>query len=480
MLACNSRSCLFLFIFLLIFSTGNPYVTAQDAWAIHSPQIGCGISRKKSVPKPYEYLKELGQQANEQWKSADNASAVVQNLTSVFSAVDSFFLIEVIDEILQDDALLEEVMRASYRNVTGFLKIVLVSGGKEAWKLRLHVWEKKELEFPHNHKWDFFSKIMAGYLIQDIYQPIEGNAATKKYIEREPVSLMPIAPDGQLPCPCRDNYILASKNSYDASLFACQVNTIGLEVTQQNLIGVGESYFMPNHLIHTITPGKDAITFVFTSDQVTNNSSVFVPEDTPESRLTKYAPSITKEELVQELHLVKKVLGRLALASNYLPELIDPEHHYYNKKDALFQTPTWRSTFLSLAPITVVTQLTDEEKKQYIVSADADGKALVGDQKAMHGKEYLFVLLDGVMYATLKDFEHTTQNLICHTSFTDYACVDSPGVLHFDAQGDLVIIEAYSGHYAPTLAHMEIALDYLKSQGVATEKTVITGYRDRF
>ncbi len=459
---------------LTFFTTAYSGVTSMGEWAIYTPQNTLRSFSGETQTGSYEKLKSLGEQANLAWH-ANSKKVLVADMSKIFSPITPAFMIEVIDQILKDDALLSKVVAASYRNATGFLKIVLVENGTKSWKIRLHVWKQGEKEYPHNHKWDFYSKILAGYLEQTIY-----NVSQKECKDTvcckicEPVSLMPKLPNGDLPCPCRDNYVLTAKSNA-----VSEYDSVYLGVNNRVILGTGESYFMPSHLVHTIAPGKKAITFVFTSEQVDDNSDVFVPENIDAS-LKKYAPSVTKTELASELRSIKNILQGLSISAKYLPEMVDLDHKYYDKNDTIFNEPNWRSKFLvNSVPRGTVVQLSESEKKNYAVSISTQGDFLVGGKKLQQNSELLFVLFDGVMYVAPKDFGHNSKNLICHTSFTDYAPVESAGVLHFDHELKLQKIEAYSGHYAPAIENMQSVINYLKELGYDTTNVLITGYIDR-
>lgn len=458
---------------LTFFTTAYSGVTSMGEWEINTPQNTLRLFTGDAQSGSYEKLKNLGEQANLYWKN--NQKNMVAGMTTIFSPITSNFMVDIINQILNDDALLTKVAAASYRNATGFLKIVLVENGTKSWKIRLHVWKQGEKEYPHNHKWDFYSKILAGYLEQTIYNV--GKQECKDTVRCkicEPVSLMPKLPNGDLPCPCRDSYQLATKINA-----LSEYDSVYLGVNNRVILGTGESYFMPNNLVHTIAPGKKAITFVFTSEQVNDNSDVFVPEAIDAS-LKKYAPSVTKEELSKELCYIKNILQGLCVSPKYLPEMIDLEHRYYDKNDAIFNEPNWRNNFLvSSASRGLVVQFSDTEKKKYEVSVSDRGEILVGGKKLQSNSELLFVIFDGVMYAAPKDFAHNATQLICHTSFTDYASVESAGVLHFDSALRLQKIEAYSGHYAPSIGNMQVAINFLKTRGYDITNVLATEYIDR-
>lgn len=453
----------------------DSFITDKNGWYICSPGFHSSFEQKKQRATSSGFVAQLidmGAKADTAWLHATDKKEFIIAMRDIFAQVDSDFLINVIDEVLNDNLLLEQVMQASYKNATGFLKVVLIEGKEHPWKLRLHVWQEKE--FPHNHKWDFYSKIISGYLRQDIYVPTthQEDPTAQLYQVREPISLMPAREDGTPACPCRDTYALQIKGD--------RYPTTCMRIASSDIIGRGESYVMPYHLTHRIVPGRGAISFVFTSRTQNENSEVFIPFDRAGCDLVCNAPSVTLQELRDELLRVKQYLQQLQIRVQYLPEMIDVQHRWFNPTDrVLFATDDWRSTVAcDCSLLKPVKQLTDKEKEEFIVAID-NGNITIGDQPVDNDQEYLFVLVDDIMYAAIKDFHHKAPALICHTSFSDYGPVASAGVLKFDTHGVLQVIEAYSGHYGPALEHMYAARAHLQSLGMQTDHVLCTTYYDR-
>jgi hypothetical protein len=460
---------------IVITNSITPIITSHQEWFIYSP-LEKTNPHKSITHNHYNFksLQYLGQQAHQLWGEIQNRSDLTIQLQNLFTNITKDSLSTIIDEILNNDELLDQVTKASYRNVTGFLKIVLAQDDVNSWKIRLHVWQEKEKkEFPHNHKWDFFSKIISGYLLQEIYEESQdqNDYPSITYNIFEPVSLMPILPTGEAPCPCRDDYILSN--------VSIKPKTRSLSITSKNIIAAGESYFMPYHLIHSITPGRNAISLIFTSDKVRDNSEVFVPNFIDSNNLKYHAPSITKEELTAELLSIKNILHQLHIHQRYLPEVIHQDHYYYRTNNPEnSQDSTWPRS-VTYDHYTRVIQLKDS-LSDFMVSANDHGNALINNKPIEHANEYLFVLFGNNMYAAPKIFHpQELDSAIFHSSFTDYGPVSSAGVLHLDDDGKLLAIEAFSGHYEPSVKNMEIAKKYLETIGINTIDTVIMPYYDR-
>ena len=275
-----------------------------DQWAMFMPQKDTVAQQNhQSHQSAYMYLEDLGRQAHSYWLQQTQLEDKITFYHELFSTVNAAFLISVIDEILKSDEIITRITQTSYKNITGFLKIVLVSSDKESWKLRLHIWQEDGIEDLHNHKWDFYSKIIQGTIIQDTYTIANNYIDRKnsqKYSIREPISLMPQDVHGKKPCPCRDLYSLKSSNNF-AYLYK----------SSSTIISENFSYYMPYDLIHTIKPSQDAVTFVFTSEQVQENSNVFLLNSQYQKmEIQRYAPSITKQEIQAALINLKNKLER--------------------------------------------------------------------------------------------------------------------------------------------------------------------------
>lgn len=272
-------------MYLFLTSFLSAQIINHKSWVMYQPDIISSFNR----------LCSLGERAHIIWSDNDNLIDMTNKLAENFYEVDDKFLINVIDEILNSPEKLEKVTKDSYRNVLGFLKLVLISDGKSSWKLRVHIWDHDGTEDLHNHKWDFFSKVIFGTLTQGLYS-IDSSGSNPEailYSVREPVSLMPALEDGSLPCPCRDNYALSHKDSIEDYKHLFKISSTD--------ISIGNSYFMRANLIHTINPTRDSVTFVFTSQQIRENSEVFLPMHS-NIHIERHAPSVTEAEVREELY----------------------------------------------------------------------------------------------------------------------------------------------------------------------------------
>ncbi|WP_256923493.1 hypothetical protein [Streptomyces sp. 13-12-16] len=79
-----------------------------------------------------------------------------------------------IGQIISDKAALADMAARSYYHANNFLKVVLLAGDKNPWKLRLHLWHPQPdasgtiTEDIHSHRWDFTTALVVGeYFAQE-------------------------------------------------------------------------------------------------------------------------------------------------------------------------------------------------------------------------------------------------------------------------------------------------------------------------
>lgn len=100
------------------------------------------------------------------------------------------FVSRVVCELLESDDLLRRTASISYVHQLGFSKFILGASSKYGTQLRLHHWtgEPSILEEDiHNHRADFYSKVLAGGLEHTFFTPKAGNGLFKyKYLFADP------------------------------------------------------------------------------------------------------------------------------------------------------------------------------------------------------------------------------------------------------------------------------------------------------
>jgi hypothetical protein len=83
-----------------------------------------------------------------------------------------------VEALLADDLRLQRAAQGSYRHTLGFEKILIAQGRASGPSFRLHIWwprtdatnENAELRV-HSHRWDFESRVLAGSLMTEVYEP---------------------------------------------------------------------------------------------------------------------------------------------------------------------------------------------------------------------------------------------------------------------------------------------------------------------
>lgn len=79
-----------------------------------------------------------------------------------------------IGQVCSDEGVLADICARSYHHANNFLKVVLLAGNENPWKLRLHMWHPQPnatgtiTEDVHSHRWDFTTALVAGeYFAQE-------------------------------------------------------------------------------------------------------------------------------------------------------------------------------------------------------------------------------------------------------------------------------------------------------------------------
>ena len=169
-------------------------------------------------------------------------------------------------------------------------------------------------------------------------------------------------------------------------------------------------------------------------------------------------------------------MGCLVVQPKYLPEMVDSAHGYL-RLDQVRSEQHWRDQ-LGLINTKKVVQLSKAFLVDYRLSVN-EGAVRFGNQPVTAQQDYLFVIFDNQVFLAPKDFHHESPYLICHSSFTDYGPVQSAGVIRFNEAQKVVKVEPYSGHYAPSLENMNIALDIFAAKQLDICNAEIVSFADR-
>ncbi|UOX90006.1 hypothetical protein MUY14_05050 [Amycolatopsis sp. FBCC-B4732] len=118
------------------------------------------VSARPTLPEIDHQLHSAGE------RGADalfrRGEEVVRRLT------DPAELRSLVEQVLADETRLARIAARSYYHANNFLKVVLMGGAGDTWKLRLHVWHPQpagatlKQEDVHSHRWDFTTAIVLG------------------------------------------------------------------------------------------------------------------------------------------------------------------------------------------------------------------------------------------------------------------------------------------------------------------------------
>ena len=238
----------------------------------------------------------------------EHAAQARDALQHVFSCK---HIADVIEDVLSNEYLLERIAARSYRNVQGFLKVVLAQNEDDAeggWKIRLHKWSRqRQCEAPHTHKWDFYSCVLRGELRQHIYikstldtpSTPTADVECKPYYEREPTFSA-----GETMEPgcttCRGVYCISSPTETSVQLVPAASNL---------LLQKGDSYYMPRDTVHAVDPQEDAVSLVFTYPFASINSKVYIVQEHGDAPRERQASNVSTRELEVELRNLASMLN---------------------------------------------------------------------------------------------------------------------------------------------------------------------------
>jgi len=185
-------------------------------------------------PLTHDCLAQLGR-VLESLPADESPTTISGNLELVNRVAQRDYFVPLIEEIVGDPHLLSDVASRSYRHVNYFDKIVLVGSDKlHGYRLTLHLWcppfNQKELkkESLHDHRFSFWSVILAGVLISE------------NFVE---------SPDGDL---MQHYRYIPEKRAGDVRNFYEFVGETRLAKTKPSQRHAGESYYQPFTGVHRV------------------------------------------------------------------------------------------------------------------------------------------------------------------------------------------------------------------------------------
>ncbi len=174
------------------------------------------------------------------------------------------------------------------------------------------------------------------------------------------------------------------------------------------------------------------------------------------------------------------------LLGKYILEAVDPAHRFtvvkyidrwqQSSKDTPFFMYLEQNCLYDLIP--QVRYYSDAERSPFEITIkngalyQADGQLLTTDKN----REYLFVLTkDNKFYGCYSD----SKKGIKHTSLTGGEAIKCGGALGVD-NGRVYKIDLDSGHYFPSLAHLNKLVYYMKQHGVQLDDDILVNYHENY
>lgn len=141
-------------------------------------------------------------------------------------------------DLLTDDALVESLLKFSYIHMNGFRKLVIFATPDDRFHMRLHQWFSKEKfdQNVHDHRFTFWSRILAGSITNKLWEPSSSGIPFTHY-EYWPR-------DG------RDTYQMK------------KVGDVFLKELEPFSVQQGESYFFGDSWLHTTDYNNAPVTLL--------------------------------------------------------------------------------------------------------------------------------------------------------------------------------------------------------------------------
>ncbi|MEQ1763856.1 MAG: hypothetical protein ABL984_12020 [Pyrinomonadaceae bacterium] len=175
--------------------------------------------------------------------------------------VQSGRLLRILETAVLDRETVRSIASRSYHHYNGFDKIVLSADERNGEELRLHLWRLEgaaecEIGNVHDHRWDFCSVIVSGSYS---YETFEASSAGDKMLE----------------------YVHRSRQGSD-NYAPRLVNRSRLLRVSAGLIATGESYFLPNNVLHRVKPEAEVtMSLVAQGPQISPTARIFADLDSP-------------------------------------------------------------------------------------------------------------------------------------------------------------------------------------------------------
>ena len=157
---------------------------------------------------------------------------------------DTKVLLNTLQKILLDEFRLQELSRFSYRHENGHCKLLLSYINRNAPAVRLHIWDPPSAESPtdiHSHAWNFRSSVVAGSLVNMIYDSTPGQCDGDKMFEYA---------------------VRLGDRHYTGHHLQCLGRTTLTETGRYHLPS-GSEYGFAAGVIHQVMPGCDGAISVF-------------------------------------------------------------------------------------------------------------------------------------------------------------------------------------------------------------------------
>lgn len=170
-----------------------------------------------------------------------------------------------IESIVIDDEILEYISRNSFKHHLGFIRLTLFDFDLFRNPIRLHIWDQdvnNDYIHIHNHNSDYYSYVIVGILVLNIYEEIESSTSSDleytKYI-----------------------------NPYNAQNYEFHTNgSANIKEKLKVIMSMGSNYFQDNSVFHSVyrQPKKYTSTIFIQSEHQKLDTIIYTKEQLSSNR----------------------------------------------------------------------------------------------------------------------------------------------------------------------------------------------------
>ncbi|WP_328912129.1 MULTISPECIES: hypothetical protein [unclassified Streptomyces] len=190
--------------------------------------------------------------------------------------------VRLLEDVLADELWVRRIAERSYRHANGFDKMVIAVERGE-YLVKFDVWwagDARVDEAPHNHRWDFESRVLAGRLDVRHYDVDPGGRGFHRFR---------VLGFGR-----RDEFV--------------RLGEVGLTGTFEAALPAGTRYFLHHRQLHSVTALPDTTTITFSVQGPTAQERSEIVERSRDRARVQALPAFAEDEVRDRLAAMRDVL----------------------------------------------------------------------------------------------------------------------------------------------------------------------------